>query len=101
MSAPSTPDPVTPEITLPKWLFDEKQLGQKWMLAIEPNGKTHTDGGHSSKMDVAKAKALFEAIGIIRPPEGTRYVMLTIEAVPEGKPRLNKSAITTLNSLPR
>jgi hypothetical protein len=97
MTTPLSP----PELILPKWLFDDEQLGQKWLLAIEPSGKTHTDGGHSSKGGVTKAKALFEAIGIIRPPAGTRYVMLTIEAVPEGKPRLNKSAITTLNSLPR
>ena len=87
-------------ISIPQWLTFEEHRGELFMLAIEPSGKTHIDGGHSTPAGVRKARELFQAIAIIRPPEGTRYMMLKVEAIPEGKTRLNKSAIRALNSLP-
>lgn len=88
-----------PMLTLPRWMFD--QVGDRFLVAIEPNGTAHSDGGHSDPQDVAKARELFQRLVIIRPPEGTRYVMVTIEEVPPFTGRLNEEAVAWNNHVAR
>lgn len=84
---------------LPAWIFEDKQIGQHFMLAVEPNGDVHVDGGHGDPADVAQARALYSKIARIRPPEGTRYLMLTVAAVPDVGTPINEAAVATINAI--
>ena len=68
-----------------------------YLLAIKPDGSVSLDGGHSTPQGVAKARKLFERIATIRPPEGTRYLMLTVQEAPAPGGDVNREAIATLN----
>lgn len=85
----------TPQTALPRWIFDH--AGERFLVAIKPSGEATIDGGHTEPQDVAKARALFEALDVIRPPAGTQYVMLTVEAVPAFTGTLNHDAVSTNN----
>lgn len=82
-------------VALPRWIFDH--IGELFLVGIEPNGKTHVDGGHSEVVDVARARELFQRLAAIRTPEGTRFVMVSIEEVPQFAGTLNEEAIVANN----
>jgi hypothetical protein len=77
------------------WMLS--QIGDKFMVGIEPDGRIRTDGGHSDEYGVAKAKRLHESISCIKPPVGTKWYMLTIDAIPDLNVTVNQDAINTLN----
>ena len=99
---PPTKRPTTdsrPKVSVPAWIFAETDRCNRFLLYITPEGKADVDGGHDDPADVAEAKHLFERIALLRKPEGTRWVMVTIEEVPEFTGRVNESALATLNRL--
>lgn len=86
-------------IPIPAWILNHP--GEYYLLIIHPDGTTSADGGHASKAGVAKAKVLHESIAIIRPPAGSKYVMIKVDDVPEHKGRVNLNAIDMLNNAER
>lgn len=84
-----------PMVSLPAWMLDRPN--EFFLVAVEPDGTAHIDGGHSETGDVAKARHLFEHITVIRPPEGTKYVMVGVAEVPPFRGSVNEEAIRTLN----
>lgn len=84
---------------LPRWMFDA--TGQSFLVAIRPDNIAVIDGGHSDAEGVAKARELFQRLDTIRPPEGTRYVMVRVEEVPPFGGAVNEEAIGLLNHAER
>lgn len=83
-------------VDVPRWMF-EKGIGQRFLAAIQPDGRVSIDGGHSDPQDVAKARVLFESLIVIRPPAGTHYVMVTVEEVPDFVGEVNNEMIAVNN----
>lgn len=81
---------------LPAWIFDPALTGFYYLLRIRPDGTVDVDGGHDDAQDIIDARELHERIGAIR-VEGARYLMLRVDAVPDGTPVVNREAIQTLN----
>lgn len=86
------------EIAVPAWIFD--RIGDYFMVGIEPDGRVRIDGGHRGPDGVAKAVAMHKSIKAIQSPDGTRFIMVRIQEVPDRKVRLNQKAIDQLNDLP-
>ena len=85
-------------LRIPKWVIDG--VGSEpdyYLLYIEPNGNCEVDGAFASPEGVAESKVLYESINALRIQPGTRYLMLTLQAVPEIPVRVNQDAIDTLN----
>lgn len=86
---------VPKDLLVPAWIFDH--LGEYFMIGIEPDGRVRVDGGHSKPQGVAKAQRLHEAIAVIQPLAGTKFVMVKVEKIPAFKGGVNEAAINTLN----
>lgn len=85
------------EVLIPEWMFEH--FGERFMVAIQPDGTVSVDGGHSDSRGVAKAKELHQSIACIAKPPGTKWAMVTIEAIPEFTGKLNRGAIAELNKI--
>lgn len=96
---------TNPHLALPAWIFDAQQYAggpAYFLMAIEPDGGFPSiDGAHGDPAGVATARKLYGSIGLIAPPHGTRYLMLTVQAAPEPGGDVNDEAIATLNGLVR
>lgn len=85
------------EILLPLWIFDHP--GEYFLVGIEPDGRVRVDGGHSKPSGVATAKHLHESIEVIKPPNGTKFVMVKVDCVPDFRGSVNQDAIDILNKV--
>lgn len=92
-------------LPLPAWIFGAEQFADSpayFLLKLEPeDGFPSLDGAHDGPEGVAKARKLYGAIGVIRPPTGTRYLMLTVQEAPEPGGQVNQGAIDALNRMAR
>ena len=83
-------------ITVPGWIFEERQQGQYFLLSVDRFGVVNIDGGHSSPTGVSKAKEVIQRLGL---GEKERiWVMLKVDSVPEFKGKLNDGAIATIRN---
>jgi hypothetical protein len=93
-------DSIMDKVELPEWLFlDNTGEVEYFMVCLEPGGRVSTDGSHDGPKGVVEAKALYEAIDVIRPKPGSRYFMVTIQPVPDVVIELNQDSVDTLNEV--
>lgn len=91
-------------VPLPAWIFDADKHPPEgpayYLLALKPgDGFPSIDGAHDDPAGVAKARKLYGAIAVVRPPEGTRYLMLTVQEAPGPGGSVNREAIDALNRM--
>lgn len=84
-------------VKIPRWVFDN--LGDYFLVGIHPDRESVIiDGGLASKAAVAKALEFYNRIDCIRPPDGTKFVMIRIEEVPGFRGKIDEGKIKKLNS---
>ncbi|MEN6537817.1 MAG: hypothetical protein ABFD89_29465 [Bryobacteraceae bacterium] len=85
------------DLLVPAYIFDEPR--GYFMVAIEPDGRVRVDGVHSKPAGVAEAKRLYESLTAIKPPAGTKYLMVKVAEIPPFRGHVNQGAIDDLNAI--
>jgi hypothetical protein len=84
-----------------KWLSMLKAGNcNKWLVGVDEDGSLETyDGCHDTPQGVAKALELRKQIRCINPKLGTRFLMVTVEEVPDftGEDPIDQEAIEACN----
>lgn len=73
-----------------------------YLVGVMPDGSlSYVDGSHSSPQDVAKAREIYQSIGLFKDMQPKRWAMVTVSNVPditnETKVSINQDAISTIN----
>jgi hypothetical protein len=82
-------------VLVPKWLFEKAHpTCNKFLLSINDQDVSDLDGCHDDAQGVAGAKVLIQRLGL--GAKERRWVMVTVEEVPEFTGKHNEEAIATL-----
>jgi len=82
------------------FIFSSTDVCNKWLVGLDSEGRlVDYDGGHDTEQEVAKALELRKQIRCINPEPGTRFIMLTVEEVPDftGEDPINGEAVDACN----
>lgn len=82
-------------ILVPKWLVEKAHpTCNRYLLSVDTQDVCDLDGCHDDAQGVASAKVLIQRLGL--GAKDRRYVMITVEEVPEFTGKHNEEAIETL-----
>lgn len=73
-----------------------------YLVGVMPDGSiNYVDGSHSTPQGVAKARDLYQSIGLFKDMQPKRWAMVTVSNVPDITDKtmasINRDAISTIN----